>query len=1463
MNMKNIVESYPLSPMQQGMFFHSQFAPGSGVDIEQIVWELNEVINADAFKSAWIKVAERHPVLRTNFKWEGLESAIQEVNAEITLPFIFEDLTAKNANEQKKFLDELYYSDRKKEFDLRTAPLTRVSLFKLSQNKFICVWTFHHILLDGRSFPIIINEVFHCYSRILAKEKIDLPIPKPYGEYIKWLQNQDESKSIAFWKQYLEGFKSPTSLNFNKFEYQPGELTDGYDVHHHHLSEELTQAIIGFAKQNALTPYTVVLAAWTLLLHKYSGEEDIILGATRSCRKNTVEGSDDIVGLFINTLPVRIKINPETEIISWLKEIRTDQIKLREHEHTHLIKIQNASELHGDKHLFESILVFENYLLDSHLRTQGGEWLNRKFDVLEQTNYPITLFGYLDKELFFKLEYDKGRLSKNSAQWITRHLEFLLTEIVNGQKKNISQLSFITDEEKDILLNRWNNTQKPFETDVCIHDLFERMVNLHPDKQALSVRDESISYLELNKKVNQIAHKLISLGVGPNSTVGVCTTRSIEMIASILGIQKAGGAYLPLDPQYPPDRIQFKVDDAKIAVLITQPALLGKIPKVKATVLQLDSEFSSVSNESETNPGLKLSSSNLAYMIYTSGSTGRPKGVMVTHRNVINFFTGMDSHISFNDSSVWLAVTSLSFDISVLELLWTITRGLKIIIYTGEDLKISTPIEGEGQIDFSLFYFSSYEGEKNTNKYQLLLEGSKYADQNHFTAVWTPERHFYDFGGLYPNPSVTSAAIASITKNLKIRAGSVVSPLHSTIRIAEEWSMVDNLSQGRVGISFAAGWQPNDFVIMPENFKDRKDLMFRQIKEVQNLWRGETVGFTNPNGKVIQINILPKPVQKELPVWVTAAGNPETFEMAGRLGHNLLTHLLGQSISELAEKIEIYRKAWKSAGHQGKGTLTLMLHTFVGTDETMVKETVRQPMKNYLKSAVNLVKEAAWSFPVFKNATTGADGNFSMDHLAGEDLDAVLDYSFERYYKTSGLFGTPASCKKIVNKLKEIDVDEIACLIDFGVDSDLVLAHLYYLNQLRRESNIQFSSAAAPDKYSIASLIKDNKVTHMQCTPSMAKMLTVDPQSTEAISSLKVMLIGGEAFPQNLAHSLIEITKADILNMYGPTETTIWSTLYKLERPVNKSIPIGKPIANTTIYILDNELQLNPIGVPGELCIGGEGVTNGYFNRPELTKEKFIDDYFSTKTGSKIYRTGDLACYRSDGTIEFIGRLDHQIKMRGYRIELGEIESLLSSHSDVRESVVIAREDVPGDQRIVAYVIPKNGNRTGGDQLREMLKEKLPDYMVPSNFIMLDKFPLTPNGKIDRKAFPEPSAHIPEATKKEYFLPTNEIEMNIAVIWQDLLKLPKVGTKDNFFDIGGHSLLAVQLHSKLKQSIDPELTLIDIFKFPTINSLVGFLDKKSSSADEVIDLPTSKRATISKQRINRLKNRNKGNSSDI
>ena len=1055
----------------------------------------------------------------------------------------------------------------------------------------------------------------------------------------------------------------------------------------------------------------------------------------------------------------------------------------------------------------------------------------------------------------------------------TQFATFLQNAAQNGSHP-LAETAILSEAEIQKLLVEWNETEVTYNTSVSIHQLIEAQAEERPHDIAIVYEDQQLTYRQLNYRANQMARHLRHLGVGPETIVGVFTERAIEMMVALVGIHKAGGAYLPLDPTYPKDRLAFMVADTATPVLLTQKHLVASLPPHQAQVVRVDADWEQIAEQSGENVFSGVESHNLAYVIYTSGSTGKPKGVMVQHGNAVNFFVGMDERVPHDPPGTWLAVTSTSFDISVLELFWTLARGFKMVIFDDKTRADVTAVpdhpHANKPIDFSLFYFSSDESEEGvTNKYHLLLEGAKYGDKHGFSAVWTPERHFHAFGGLYPNPSVTGAAIAAITENVQIRSGSCVLPLHSPIRVAEEWSVVDNISNGRVGLSIAAGWQPNDFVLRPGNYAERKEIMFRDVEVVKELWRGGTITMQNDLGKDVEVKTLPHPVQKELPIWVTAAGNPETFREAGAKGHNILTHLLGQSVDELAEKVKVYREAYEAAGHPGKGIVSLMLHTFIGDDVDEVRETVRAPMKQYLSSAMNLVRAAAWHFPTFKEkaAATGKSPFevFDEEELTPQDVDALLNFAFERYFETSGLFGTPRSALQMVNRLKEIDVDDIACLIDFGVPSALALKHLHHLNELKQLAEPKL----ATEDFSIPAQIERHKVTHFQCTPSMASMLLLDERNAAALGQVPTVLVGGEALPTALAQQLKQIVPGKVINMYGPTETTIWSTTYELTGE-ETAVPIGTPIANTQIYILDKNMQPVPVGVVGDLYIGGDGVVRGYHNRPELTAERFVQLSVSSKQYSvnselntenlslnTVYKTGDLARYRPDGNIEFLGRADFQVKLRGYRIELGEIEALLNAQETVREAVVVAREDTPGDKRLVAYVIMQPGQTLDSAALKEALRASLPEFMVPATYVPLSSFPLTPNKKTDRKALPAPDQVLIEP-QTVYVAPSNDLEQKIAEIWQQLLNVPQVGLNDNFFDLGGHSLLTVQAHRQLKEVVEKEISITDMFRFPTIRALADYLNEDANgtngmqkAVEQSADRAASRREKMAQRRQRR------------
>ena len=913
-----------------------------------------------------------------------------------------------------------------------------------------------------------------------------------------------------------------------------------------------------------------------------------------------------------------------------------------------------------------------------------------------------------------------------------------------------------------------------------------------PDAPALEAGSTRLTYAELDARAGDLAGALMARGAGPGKIVGLCLDRSADLIVAMLAILKTGAAYLPLDPAYPADRLTYMIDDAGAPLIVAS--------RKAAADLGLDPAKTVFPDATGVLPAhIHGSPDDLAYLIYTSGSTGKPKGVMIPHRAVINFFAGMDAVVPLASGARLLAVTSVSFDISVLEILWVLARGATVVVQGGEATGTMP--------DFSLFYFASEAAGTGHHAYRLLLEGAKFADTNGFAAIWTPERHFHAFGGLYPNPAISSAALAGITKNVKLRAGSSVAPLHHPVQVAEDWALVDNLSNGRAGMAIASGWQPNDFVLRPEAFGPRKDIMLDAVTTMRRLWAGEALPFPGPDGKMVNVEIFPKPVQKPIPLWLTAAGNPETFAAAAKLGCGVLTHLLGQTFDEVADKIATYRAAWRSAGHAGQGHVVLMLHTFVGQDEDQVKVVARGPMKGYLKSAVDLVKRAAWTFPTIVNRADSAGVTpqemFEKEALSPEDLDQLLDHAFERYYQTSGLFGTPDSARDIVRRVTEIGVDEIACLIDFGIDTDLVLANLPNIKALM--DGLQ-AEGGVTRKVSVADDVVDRAITHLQCTPSMAAFLP----GTAALAQLDCLMVGGEAFPPDLAAEIRAGLKGRLLNMYGPTETTIWSSVAVLD-VVGDKIPLGAPIANTVLSVRSPQGRALPDMVEGELWIGGAGVANGYWQRPDLTAERFVDD-----NGARFYRTGDLVRSTAGGTLEFLGRIDNQVKIRGHRIELGEIEAALRAAVGVTGGVVHPVTFGPGDVRLIGYVTGKGADPVA---LRSILAETLPEIMLPSQIVVLDRMPLTPNGKIDRKALPKPVSEV----AADVVAAADDTEASIASIWAAALGVKTVSTTANFFDLGGHSLLVVQVQRQMRDALGRDIAITDIFRFPTVRALAAHL----------------------------------------
>jgi natural product biosynthesis luciferase-like monooxygenase protein/amino acid adenylation domain-containing protein len=1390
----------PASFAQQRLWFLDRLKPESPAYLIPRALCLDGAINAHSLEYALQALISRHEILRTTFEEQSgqLVQVIHPAGLD-TLPVI--DLQGLADKQREPEARRLACQEGQHPCDLAAGPLLRMYLLRLEPQEHVLLLTLHHIITDGWSNGILVRELNTLYhAHVLGESSPLSPLPIQYADYAlwqqEWLQGEVLQTQLAYWNKQLAKV-SPLALPTD--HPRPAVQTYQGAVQQFQLSAELSEALLTLSQQENVTLFMTLLAAFQVLLARYTGQTDISVGTPIANRRQAeIEG---LIGFFVNTLVMRTDLSGNPTFEQVLQRVRKVCLEAYAHQDLPFEKVVEELVPQRDlsrSQLFQVMLVLQNAplaqadLAGVRVEPWDVETLTSKFDL----TLSIT---QTDQGLSCALEYSTDLFELQTITCLLGHWQTLLQGIITNPQVCLSDLPLLTDDEREHLLGVWNGTRTAYPHNLCIHQLFEQQVKRTPDAVALVFEDEMLTYDALNRHANQLAHHLQELGVGPEGRVGICMERSIEMLVGLLAVLKAGGAYLPLDPTYPQERLAFIIADSQVQVVLIDSLLEHQwLLSHNLQILDLDREWQVMKTQRQDNLHGTVVSENLAYLIYTSGSTGKPKGTMVMHRNVTNFFTAMDDRLGNHVPGIWLALTSISFDISVLELFWTLTRGFQVVLRANYDYS-SQHKPTSKKLEFSLFYFANDTTEQSANKYRLLLEGAKFADTQNFTAIWTPERHFHAFGGLYPNPSVTSAAIAAVTQRVKIRAGSVVLPLHDPVRVAEEWAVVDNLSGGRVGISFATGWHANDFVLAPDQYTDRKKVMIEKMETVRQLWRGETMALQGPKGNEVPVKMYPRPIQPELPIWITSGGSPETFRQAGEMGVNLLTHLLGQSTDELAEKIALYREARQKQGHPGPGHVTLMIHTFLGTESTAVREQVRDPFSAYLRSSVELMRTLAESLGYPSD----------MTRLSEEDLEAILAHGFDRYYETSGLMGTVSTCLPMVERLKEIGVDEVACLIDFGVDEDSVLASLHELAKLKHVSHKQRTFESIPAQ------IKRLGITHLQCTPSQASMLLLEPEALSALASLEQILLGGEAFPVSLARQLEPVLQGDLYNMYGPTETTIWSTMQRVHKGA-KSISLGRPISNTQVYLLDKHLQLLPMGVAGELFLGGKGVVRGYVNHPELTAERFLPDPFSGEAGACIYKTGDLARYLPDGTIEFLGRIDQQVKMRGYRIELGEIEAVLCSHPAVRQCVVLAREDVPGDKRLVAYVV--SSQELMADGLRSFLQKQLPAYLIPSQFLLLDAIPLTPNSKVDRKALPIPEQWHREGDEKPQGART-AIEELLVELWCKVLGRTQVGIHDNFFELGGHSLLVTQLLARVRAILGVELPVRTVFEAPTVADL--------------------------------------------
>jgi amino acid adenylation domain-containing protein/non-ribosomal peptide synthase protein (TIGR01720 family)/FkbM family methyltransferase len=668
-----IEDVYPLTPLQEGIFFHSRLAPGTGVYVGQLTCTLPADLDFRRLRQAWERLVERHGVLRTAFLWEGLEEPRQAVRRSCALPWEELDWRGLPEDEQQRRFEALRHRDRHAPLRLDEAPLMRFSLIRLDHEPGF-IWTFHHLLMDGWSLPLLIQELAAIYTALEEGREPALPPAWPFSDYVAWLRRQDPSRLEPFWREELAGFTAPTSFSIVHPVESAGD--SGYAEHRIRVSRELTTQLKALAARHKLTLQTLTLGAWALLVSRYSGDEDVVFGSVVSGRPAALPGVEAMVGIFINTLPVRARVDGEEPLVAWLQRLQERQLARQEVEHSPLARIQRWSEIPAGSPLFETLYAFQNYPNPG----EGDSGRLRVGDVqsVEHTNYPITLVLTAVDRISLLLTSDRARVDGDAAQRLLQHLTTLLSSIAEGPQSRLGELSWLGEAERHQLLQEWSDTAARFESEATLHGLFAEQASLHPGSVAVEQDGQSLTWGELRQRAGRLARRLVARGLRPEEPVAVLADRSPDLICALLGILEAGGAYLPLDPADPPERLTWMLRDAGASLLVAREAPPFELPAEVHRIL-LDAAGAEVA------PAVDLPqvpATSLAYIMYTSGSTGRPKGVGVTHRNVVRLVRGTE-YADLGPDQTWLQAAPVSFDASTLEIWAPLLNGGRLVLYPG------------------------------------------------------------------------------------------------------------------------------------------------------------------------------------------------------------------------------------------------------------------------------------------------------------------------------------------------------------------------------------------------------------------------------------------------------------------------------------------------------------------------------------------------------------------------------------------------------------------------------------------------------------------------------------------------------------------------------------------------------------------------------------------------------------
>lgn len=1623
MNKKNVEAIYPLSLQQQGMLFETLCAPESGIHFEQSTWIMHGNLNISAFEQAWQRVVNRHSILRTGFVWKDQDDPLQVVLQQVEISLEYQDWRGVTSSEQQEQLQAYINTARRRSFELSKPPLMRPALFQIAEDTYQIVWTSLHILMDAWCKFIVYKELIDFYQAFSKGKKLHLEPSRPYKAYVTWLQQQDLSKAETFWRRRLQGFTKPTPLGLMVAPHSFSAQEERYNEQSICLSEPDTAALQSLARQHHLTLNTLVQGVWALLLSHYSGEEDVVFGITVSGRPPQLAGSESMIGLFINTLPLRVKVLPKTPFWSWLKNIQVHNIELRQYEYSSSGQIHQWSEVPGALPLHESILVFENYPVDASALQPSdlNISIDRRHTSFEgtPTKYLLTLIVFPDSKLRFQLIYDRRRLNRSGAVQILEHLLALLKSILSEPKTELLTLlnkipsdqipkvrslqafaqqglekAFVaprTPIEK-VLAGIWAQVlgleqvsiednffelgghsllatqlmvkvREAFQVNLPMRCLFEAStltnfaVELAKYKVLQTEDSEPVTQLPTIVPAPSQRHQPFPLNemqqaywIGRNNFFelgNVAIHAYMEIESADLDLERFNLAWQRLVERHDMLRVIVHSDG--------QQQILEQVPPYQIKLLDLRGKGSNaIASELEVIRD-RLSHQVLPldqWPLFEICATRIDDQYFRLHISVDGLCVdGWSVQILLQDlvklyqaPNVTLTPLELSFrDYVLAEIALKESPVFKRSLeYWQSRLSTLPPAPDLPQV-----LNPSSLTQPRFRRWNIKLEREVWQPLKHRAAqmnltptgillaayaevltVWSKSPRFtinvprFNRLPLHPQVNDIIGEFASFTllevdnseqDPFTVRARRLQEKLWkdlenqyvSGVRVLRELSKAQGRTSGAV--------MPIVFTTTPQNVGSRKDSsivsLFKQlgnlvydisqtpqvwldcqfIEEEDSLflfWDGVEELF--PVGLVDDMFDaycrLLKRLASEEEAWQEktrqlvplaqlerrAEVNATAVPMPEELVHTLFAVQVAQRPQQAAAIApnrtltyeDLYRRS-NQIGHRLRklGAVPNTLVAIVmekGWEQVVGVLGVLASGAAYLPIAPELPKERLWYLLADGEVQLVLTQSWLRDRLEwpegiqclcldNEELAGENDQPLEPAQRpddlayviyTSGSTGLPKGVmiahRSVVNLVvhtnKSFNVnskDRVLALT--ALNHDLSVYDIFGLLAAGGTIVIPEASGMRDPAHWVA-LMQKERVTVWNSVPAMMEMLLeyAADRSKVLLPDLRLAILGGDWLSITLPKRLKALTKGvQVLSIGGPTETTVWNIWYPVETVDSdcKSIPYGKPIANTKYYVFNEALEDCPVWVPGELYCAGIGLAKGYWRNEEKSRANFINH---PVTGDRLYKTGDLGRYLPDGNIEFLGRADFQLKIRGYRIEPGEIEAALVQHLGVQASVVKAVGEQRGKERLVAYVVSHQEQVPTLNELRGFLKEKLPEYMIPSAFIWLDALPLSPNGKIDRQALPDPDTVMPKQ-EKTFVAPRTPLEEVMVGIWAEILGVEQVGIHDNFFfDLGGNSLLATQVMTHVRETLHIEIPLRHFFEAPTVAEQVAVILQTSA-----------------------------------